>query len=69
MELTAIALFLASAPQALENLLDFTTIDGLRVSHLEGAAALRNGHAILVGDLLVGTFGANTLANYPSYAA
>ncbi|MBO0359190.1 hypothetical protein J0X19_14610 [Hymenobacter sp. BT186] len=69
MELTAVALFLASSSQSLENLLDFMTIDGFHVSHVDGTAALRNGHAILVGDLLVGTFGANSPLSCSNYAA
>ncbi|WP_375436945.1 hypothetical protein [uncultured Hymenobacter sp.] len=65
MELTALALFLSSSPQTLETLLDFNTIDGLRVSHSEATAALRNGHALMIGDLLVGPFGYANSINYP----
>ncbi|UOG77285.1 hypothetical protein MTX78_23350 (plasmid) [Hymenobacter tibetensis] len=58
MELTALALFLAATPQALQPLPDYTTLDGTPVSHSVGSAALRNGHAVLIGELLVGTFAA-----------
>ena len=53
MELTALALFLASTPQALP---DFTTIDGRTIPHAEGEAALNQGHAVLIGGLFVGAF-------------
>lgn len=64
MELTALALFLSSSPQTLETLLDYTTIDGLRVSHNEATTALRSGQALLVGDLLVGPFGSTSPVKY-----
>jgi hypothetical protein len=51
MELTALALFLTTTPQALP---DFTTIDGGTIPHAEGEVALRNGLAVLIGGLLVG---------------
>lgn len=53
MELTALALFLASTPQALP---DFTTIDGRTIPHAEGEAALNKGQAVLIGGLFVGAF-------------
>jgi hypothetical protein len=53
MELTALALFLASTPQALP---DFTTIDGRTIPHAEGKAALNKGQAVLIGGLFVGSF-------------
>ncbi|MBO0357632.1 hypothetical protein J0X19_06720 [Hymenobacter sp. BT186] len=52
MELTALALFLASTPQALP---DFTTIDGRTIPYAEGEAALHQGQAVLIGGLFVGS--------------
>ena len=54
MELTALALFLTSTPQALQSLPDFTTIDGQTIPHAQGEAALRQGQALLIGGLFVG---------------
>lgn len=68
MELTALALFLSSSPQTLETLLDFNTVDGLHVSHNEPTTALRNGQALLIGDLLVGPFGSANSLHYPMAA-
>lgn len=36
--------------------LDYKTVDGYSIPYAEGQAALRSGQAILVGDLLVGSF-------------
>lgn len=33
----------------------YATIDGEMVSHMAGEAAIRNGTAVLIGELLVGT--------------
>jgi hypothetical protein len=33
----------------------YKTVDGYMVSYAEGQAALRSGHAILVGEILVGS--------------
>lgn len=57
MELTALALFLTSTPQALQVLPDFTTIDGRTIPHAEGVAALHQGQAVLIGGLFVGPLG------------
>jgi len=67
MELTVLALFLASTPQALSSLAlpSFTTIDGQSISHAEGTAALRTGQAMLVGGLLVGTFASLQDSHHP----
>lgn len=70
MELTALAIFLITTPHALPTLAtpapraDFTTIDGLSVSYAEGTAALSSGQAMLVGDLLVGTFATLPASSY-----
>jgi hypothetical protein len=68
MELTALAFFLAHNPQAQNQLPDFATIDGHSVSHAEGEAALQSGHAMLVGGLLIGAFGANRSVYSPARA-
>lgn len=63
---TSPALLLAATPQTLVGLPDFTTIDGQRVSYLEGTLALRTGHALLIGDLLVVRFHSSQPVPYPA---
>jgi hypothetical protein len=66
MELTALALFLASTPQALP---DFTTIDGRTIPHAEGEAALNKGQAVLIGGLFVGALPSTSNQPYALPAA
>ncbi|MDF7815181.1 hypothetical protein P1X16_27620 [Hymenobacter sp. YC55] len=58
MELNALSLFLTSTPQALSLLPGFISLDGSLISHSDGTAALRQGQAVLVGDLLTRALGA-----------
>jgi hypothetical protein len=60
MELTALALFLTTTPQALQSLPAFTTLDGCIIPHAEGQAALDQGQAVLIGNLFVGPLGSQS---------
>jgi hypothetical protein len=41
--------------QSVAAAIGYVTIDGELVSHMAGEAAIRNGTAVLIGGLLVGT--------------
>lgn len=69
MEVLPSARAVPALPPLLLEMPDFMTIDGQSIPYVEGVAALRTGHALLVGGFLVAPFTFSYSVPYPRWAA